>query len=110
MLTNANIYAYIWHDWYKLVPFAKQQASIFNLQLQVDASRHEKRITYAELLINSKKCAAYLQGLGIKKGDYISVFSSNRLEFVYLMLGVIGSGAVLTPCKDFQLESIVCMK
>lgn len=57
-----------------------------------------------DFLDNSRKCAGYLQGLGIKKGDYISIFSSNRVESAYLMLGVIGSGAVLTPCKEYYRE------
>ncbi|GFT51422.1 acetoacetyl-CoA synthetase, partial [Nephila pilipes] len=52
--------------------------------------------TYKEVNENAKHYAAALRKFGIKKGDIVACFMSNRKEPVYAMLGTISIGALWT--------------
>lgn len=52
-------------------------------------------ITFRELDIKSRQIAAYLQGLGLKKGDNVAVMLPNILQYPVCMIGVIRAGLTL---------------
>lgn len=47
----------------------------------------------------SRKCAAFLQSVDIKKGDFVAISASNCIEYTFLILGILGSGATFVPCN-----------
>jgi long-chain acyl-CoA synthetase len=61
-----------------------------------------KRVTYQELLGNTRGIASYLIGKGIKKGDKVAIISENRFEWCATYLAISLSGAVAVPI-DAQL-------
>jgi long-chain acyl-CoA synthetase len=61
-----------------------------------------KRITYNELLKNTKGVASFLTQKGIEKGDRIAIVSENRPEWCIAYLAISLSGGVAVPI-DAQL-------
>ncbi|MFC0821179.1 AMP-binding protein [Moraxella marmotae] len=55
----------------------------------------DKSITYRELDNYSRQIAAYLQSLGLQKGDKVAVMMPNILQYPITMLGVVRAGLVL---------------
>ena len=53
-----------------------------------------RRYTYAELLGEVKRTAAALRGLGIRKGDRITVYMPTAAEAIILMLATARIGAI----------------
>ena len=53
------------------------------------------RITYRELDLYSRQVAAYLQGLGLKKGDTVAVMMPNILQYPVTMIGILRAGLTL---------------
>lgn len=54
-----------------------------------------KSITYAELDQQSLKFAAYLQQVGLKKGDAVAVMMPNLLQYPVCILGILRAGCVV---------------
>ena len=52
-------------------------------------------ITYKELDNYSRQIAAYLQSLGLKKGDKVAAMMPNVLQYPIVALGVIRAGMIL---------------
>lgn len=52
-------------------------------------------ITYRELDHYSRQIAAYLQSIGLKKGDKVAVMMPNVLQYPILALGIIRAGMIL---------------
>lgn len=52
-------------------------------------------LTYRELDIKSRQIAAYLQGLGLKKGDNVAVMLPNILQYPVCMIGILRAGLTL---------------
>ena len=73
--------------------------TFFISTIQIDCSRNGKSLTFKQMHDRSKKCAAYLQSQGIKKGDFVAISSPNCVEWSFLMIGIIGSGATVAPCN-----------
>jgi long-chain acyl-CoA synthetase len=62
----------------------------------------EKEITYADLLAQSRKIAAHLQGqLRVKAGDRVALWLKNCPEFPAAVFGVLLADAVLVPVNSF---------
>ncbi|MEB3753291.1 AMP-binding protein [Acinetobacter sp. MD2(2019)] len=55
----------------------------------------DKKITYDELELASRKFAAYLQSLGLSKGARVAVMMPNVLQYPVASLGIIRAGYVL---------------
>ena len=53
------------------------------------------RMTFRELDIYSRQVAAYLQGLGLKKGDSVAVMMPNILQYPVCMIGIVRAGLTL---------------
>lgn len=54
-------------------------------------------ISYSQLNELTNKVANFLYGLGIRKGDKVSVYLPNMPEYVYLYLGIPKIGAITGP-------------
>ena len=52
-------------------------------------------MTYRQLDTYSRQIAAYLQGLGLKKGDTVAVMMPNILQYPVCMIGIIRAGFIL---------------
>ncbi|MBY8986434.1 MAG: AMP-binding protein, partial [Candidatus Lokiarchaeota archaeon] len=57
----------------------------------------DSKISYSQLNELTNKVANLLYGLGIRKGDKVSVYLPNMLEYVFLYLGIPKIGAVIGP-------------
>ena len=51
-------------------------------------------LTYAQLRHEVKRTAAALRGMGIRKGDRITVYMPTSIEAVVLMLATLRIGAI----------------
>jgi acetyl-CoA synthetase len=57
--------------------------------------RGERRVlTYAQLLHEVKRTAAALRGMGIRKGDRITIYMPTSIEAIVLMLATVRIGAI----------------
>ena len=72
-------------------------------------SRHQQsRVTYDELDRRSNALARGLQGIGVKKGDRVSVSLGNNMEFAITTYALFKLGAVLNPLNpSFNVEQVV---
>lgn len=57
----------------------------------------DETVSYAQLNEFTNKVANFLYDIGIRKGDKVSVYLPNMLEYVYLYLGIPRIGAVIGP-------------
>ncbi|MBX2841982.1 MAG: AMP-binding protein, partial [Flammeovirgaceae bacterium] len=55
----------------------------------------DKELSYKELDQQSKNFAAYLQGLGLKKGDKIALMMPNLLQYPIALFGAIRAGLIV---------------
>src|SRR5579872_3849332 len=69
-----------------------------------DAALAERRnapaygdVTYGELHAGAARVAAKLRERGVRLGDRISLFSENRVGFVYAYLAALRLGAIVVP-------------
>lgn len=60
-------------------------------------SYQDRSLTYAELDIATSKLAAYLNEIGIKKGDSAALFLPNSPEFVVGYYGILKAGGIVSP-------------
>ncbi|MGI5308891.1 long-chain-fatty-acid--CoA ligase FadD [Rheinheimera sp. WS51] len=54
-----------------------------------------KAITYAELDQKSNAFAAYLQSVGLKKGDAVAIMMPNLLQYPVVLMGILRAGCVV---------------
>lgn len=59
----------------------------------------DKTMKYHELIDGSLRVAAFLRGLGIGKGDVVSIFADNCLEFPLIVFGCFYLGATVNACN-----------
>ena len=57
----------------------------------------DETVSYAQLNEFTNKVANFLYDIGIRKGDKVSVYLPNMLEYVFLYLGIPRIGAVIGP-------------
>ncbi|MHA2288477.1 MAG: class I adenylate-forming enzyme family protein [Promethearchaeota archaeon] len=57
----------------------------------------DQEISYSQLDKSTNKVANLLYDLGIRKGDKVSIYLPNMLEYVYLYLGIPKLGAIAGP-------------
>ena len=60
--------------------------------------------TYREFYQRASRGAAFLQSLGIKKGDRVAALSLNELDYVVLFFALQRLGAILVP-MNFRLTT-----
>ncbi|CAG8662257.1 10304_t:CDS:2, partial [Funneliformis mosseae] len=60
----------------------------------------DKKLTFAELKSNAKKFAAGLQDkVGFKRGDVLSIFSPNQVDYPTVIFGTIAAGGKVSPAN-----------
>jgi fatty-acyl-CoA synthase len=84
MIKSMNIAFWV-QRWRELHP--DKPAILFNGQT----------ITYRELHARSNRTAAWMQSLGIEKGDRVAVMMANSIEFIDLFLACSRLGAIFVP-------------
>lgn len=68
-----------------------------NVALGYKVNGHYQTIAYERLLEKVNRCVAGLKKLGVKVGDKVAIFSSNRPEWVKLDLALNKMGAISVP-------------
>ena len=64
----------------------------------------EEKLTYQEVLKNADSLAAYLDKIGVKRGEKVALFLRNSAEFIYAIFAVSKLGAILVPINTFLKE------
>lgn len=72
--------------------------------LWVNDKGEEKRVTYRAFKNVSDQCAAFLQGIGVKKGDRVLLILKRRVEWWYTMVALHKLGAVAIPATHMLTE------
>lgn len=85
----------------------KETSTAFKNHPATIYSQENIHYTYNELYNETGKVAKALLGLGIKKGDHIAVWSTNRLEWILLQLASARIGAVLVTVNTSYQEAEV---
>ncbi|MFP4474685.1 MAG: AMP-binding protein [Desulfatibacillaceae bacterium] len=67
----------------------------------------DRRVTYAELLVEVNRMASGLASLGVGKGDRVAVLSHNRPEYVAAFGAVAALGAIIVPV-NWRLSAEEC--
>lgn len=67
----------------------------------------DKKYTYRELIHFSDKVGNALSNLGIKKGDSVAIMSENCAEFIFCVIGIMETGAMVVPVNPLLKESDV---
>ena len=77
----------------------RRQAKKFGSRLAVEKRTNGAwhGMTWDEYYRSAKEAGLGLYSLGIRKGDRVSILSSNRLEWIIADMGIIGIGAVTIP-------------
>lgn len=73
-----------------------EKAALFPDSIAVKAESGAT-ISYAGLKENSYRCAAWLTGKGVTKGDIVAVFAERNLNLPEVLLGIMRCGAVYLP-------------
>lgn len=72
--------------------------------LWVNDHGDEKHVTYRAFKNLSDQCAAFLQGIGIKKGDRVMLILKRRVEWWYTMVALHKLGAVAIPATHMLTD------
>ncbi len=54
-----------------------------------------KTITYSELLVQSSKVGAWLQSVGLEKGDRVAIMMPNILQYPAILSGILRAGMIV---------------
>ncbi len=73
----------------------------------VEFKEDEVTYTYRELQNYSDRIANALWELGIKKGDSVGIFTPNNPEFIFCSLGILETGASVSPINKLLKETDV---
>jgi len=65
----------------------------------------EKAMSFGDLCDQSRRLAAALAHMGVKKGDRVALFMPNCPQFAVAYYGVLRLGAVLTMCSPLNSEA-----
>lgn len=72
--------------------------------LWVNDHGEQKHVTYRAFKNVSDQCAAFLQGIGIKKGDRVMLILKRRVEWWYTMVALHKLGAVAIPATHMLTD------
>ncbi|PLC52652.1 AMP-dependent synthetase [Pollutimonas nitritireducens] len=73
-------------------------------------------MSYAELDRLSDNCAAFLRGLGVRRGEPVALFMQNCCQYIIAHFGIQKLGAIVSPCSplfkhhelNYQLRDLEC--
>ena len=63
-----------------------------------------EKIKYDDLLFFSNRVAAYLQFIGVKKGDRVGIFMENSWEYIVAVFAILAAGATVVPI-NYRIKS-----
>ena len=72
--------------------------------LHLDAEKHERRFTFADMSKYSSMTANYFKSLGIGKGDRVMVVLKRHYHFWFTILALHKLGAVIIPATNLLVE------
>src|SRR5262245_17067897 len=113
----------VWHVIRLTSPIARNPTLIFPLLVDELAARHRdksalisdrERLTYGMLAARSCRYARWAMAQGIRKGDVVGLFMTNRPEYVAIWLGIIRAGGTVAllntnltgPALAFCIDSV----
>ncbi|MEV0672519.1 AMP-binding protein [Mycobacterium sp. NPDC050441] len=80
-------------DWFDAIARGNDRTALWI----VEEDGSEQRVTFAEMAQRSDSVAAWLQGLGVGKGDRVLLMLGNQVELWEAMLAIAKLGAVIMP-------------
>jgi len=87
--------------------FIKLAAKKFPNNVCVYHKATDKKYTYRELNYISDRLANALVQLGVKKGDQVGIMTGNCPEFLFCVMGIMETGAIVVPINPLLKESDV---
>ncbi len=87
--------------------FIKLSAKKYPNNVCVYHKATNKKYTYRELIYISDRLANALVQLGVKKGDPVGIMTGNCPEFLFSVLGIMKTGAIVVPINSLLKESDV---
>jgi fatty-acyl-CoA synthase len=72
-----------------------------NAHVAIDDAGEIRRQTYAALVDRVQKLSAGLASIGVRRGDRVVLWMTNRLEWIVSYLAVVRLGATLVPVNTF---------
>lgn len=80
-------------DWFDVIATGNDRTALWI----VEEDGSEQQVTFAEMAQRSDSVAAWLQGLGVGKGDRVLLMLGNQVELWEAMLAIAKLGAVIMP-------------
>ncbi|OFB36020.1 AMP-dependent synthetase [Mycolicibacterium sp. (ex Dasyatis americana)] len=80
-------------DWFDAIARGNDRTALWI----VEEDGSERQVTFAEMAQRSDRVAAWLQGLGVGKGDRVLLMLGNQVELWEAMLAIAKLGAVIMP-------------
>ena len=87
--------------------FIKVAVNKFPNNVCVYHKETDKKYTYRELVNYADRIANALYELGVGKGDAVGIMSVNCPEFLFCILGILETGAIVVPINPLLKESDV---
>lgn len=84
-----------------------EQHSPNQVYLRQPRHGHWREYTWAEVVKQARQVAGFLQKLGLKKGDHVTVFSKNCAEWFIADFGIALAGMVNVPLFANQYEESI---
>src|ERR1700743_1135480 len=69
--------------------------------VQVDDDRRRRVLTYAEVAERAERLSEGLFGIGVRRGDRVAIWMTNRPEWIISYFAVMRLGAVLVPLNTW---------
>ena len=69
--------------------------------VQVDDDRRRRELSYAEVAERAERLSEGLFGIGVRHGDRVAIWMTNRPEWIITYFAVMRLGAVLVPLNTW---------
>ncbi|MGW4098605.1 AMP-binding protein [Mycobacterium sp. NPDC004974] len=80
-------------DWFDAIARGNDRTALWI----VEEDGSQQQVTFAEMAQRSDRVAAWLQGLGVSKGDRVLLMLGNQVELWEAMLAIAKLGAIIMP-------------
>jgi acetyl-CoA synthetase len=80
-------------DWFDVIARGNDRTALWI----VEEDGSERKVSFAEMAERSDRVAAWLEGLGVGKGDRVILMVGNQVELWEAMLAVAKLGAIIMP-------------
>ncbi len=103
MMQRLGKYVPISFDKNDLLSYLKESVAQYPQREAVISGDGKVRLTYEKLNERSNRLANALSKLGVKRGDRVAVFQTNRWQYVEMYLAILKLGAIIVP-MNFRLK------